>query len=190
MISKRYAVVGMVAALILGIVLGSLLAVRPVGQSPGGGPLKVQAVERSAAEDAAHADLEAALAKDPKNGKLWLAIGNSFYDRREPEKAIDAYEMALRLGERTADLLTDLGSMYRSTRQFERAVLAFQEAKTLDPKHIPSRLNEGIVLFYDLSQVEPAVEVWEEALAINPKIKLNTGEPLSELVRQLKNRKQ
>ncbi len=135
------------------------------------------------------AELEKQVTVAPKDQSAWIALGNAYFDASLAAEAITAYEKALTLGDASADLLTDLGIMYRELHRFEDAVFAFRQAKNRDPKHLQSRLNEGIVLFYDLSEKDEAVAAWKEALAINPDIRLSNGDTLESIVKELQQAK-
>lgn len=186
MLKKSYAIIGMILTFVFGVVVGSMLSDRPTSvQKP------QQAVSKAAKspENPRIAAISEQLAKDAKNAALWVELGNLFFDDDRPKDAIAAYEMALSLGAKNADVLTDLGIMYRRTKQYDRALQVFQEAKNLDPNHIQSRMNAGIVFYYDLSQVEPALAMWDEVLRLNPKTTLGNGELLQSLVERLKTTK-
>ncbi len=194
-LSRPIAVLGMALCLALGLVLGSLLANHNLEQA------KPQFVAENKAMDATQptsaqlspADqqtlfkLEQAAHNNPKNRENWVNLGNAYFDAQRPDAAIRAYEIAINLGERSPDLLTDLGIMYRQLHRFEDAILSFQQAKSLDPTHLQSRLNEGIVLYYDLHLKDAALQAWKEALRINADIHMSSGESLASLVARLEN---
>src|SRR5450432_622824 len=59
-------------------------------------------------------DVEAAVAKDPKNYDLIVQLGNAAYDAEDPRQAVDAYERALKIKDGDPNVLTDLGVSYRN----------------------------------------------------------------------------
>ena len=83
--------------------------------------------------------------------------------------AVAAYEKALELQPEDPDVLTDLGIALRGLGDAEGAVQRFREAAKLDPKHVQSRFNLGLVLLHDLGRKEEAVASWEEYLEVAPK---------------------
>jgi tetratricopeptide (TPR) repeat protein len=85
-----------------------------------------------------------------------------------------------------ANLLTDLGVMYRRTKQPEKAIELFNKAIQQDPSHQPSRFNKGIVLLHDLNDATGAIASWEELLRINPQAKTANGQPIREFVDHVK----
>ena len=130
--------------------------------------------------------LEADVTNDPKNFQAWKKLGDSYYDHNEPQKAIDAYTKSLELHTGNADILTDLGVMYRKTAQFEKAIESFDKAREMDPTHEPSRFNKGIVLMYDLKDQKGAIESWEELLRLNPDAHAGNGDSIRTFVDNLK----
>ena len=54
--------------------------------------------------------------------------------------------------------------MYRELGQFDRAVANFQKANQVDPKHVQSLFNMGVVLLNDLKQPKKALRFAEEGL--------------------------
>ena len=104
----------------------------------------------------------------------------------QPDKAIEAYTRSLALHPGDANLMTDLGVMYRNTGQKDKAIESFDKARQLDPKHEPSRLNKGIVLLFDMNDPAGAIASWEELLRINPEAKMTDGTSVREFIAQLK----
>ena len=102
----------------------------------------------------------------------------------QPDKAIEAYTRSLALHPGDANLLTDLGVMYRNTGQKEKAIESFDKARELDPKHEPSRLNKGIVLLFDMNDPTGAIASWEELLRLNPEAKMTDGTSVREFIEQ------
>ena len=61
-----------------------------------------------------------------------------------------------------------MGIMYRKLGQFEKAIEAFRQAATDDPKHMNSRLNLGVILKEDKNDIRGAIQAWEEFLKLEP----------------------
>lgn len=130
--------------------------------------------------------LEAEVTANPENFDAWTRLGHLYYDTDQPAKAIAAYGKSLELHKGDANLLTDLGVMYRKTGQFDKAIESFDRAIKDDPSHIPSRYNKGIVMMYDLNDVGGAVASWEGLLRLDPQAKTSNGESIHDLVEKLK----
>jgi cytochrome c-type biogenesis protein CcmH/NrfG len=112
--------------------------------------------------------LEGVVAKDPGNHDVWVDLGNTYFDADQPMKAVEAYNKALALVPDDPDVLTDQGVMFRRLGWFDRAVENFTKASQLDPAHIQSLYNLGIIYRYDLQDLAKAREAWSRYLEINP----------------------
>ncbi len=130
--------------------------------------------------------LEADVTAQPENFQSWIQLGHLYYDTNQPQKAIGAYTKSLEFHSGDANLLTDLGVMYRRTKQPEQALSYFDQAIAKDSTHIPSRLNKGIVQFYDLGDKAGAIASWEGLLKINPDARTGNGQLIKDFVAQLK----
>lgn len=106
--------------------------------------------------------------KDPKQRSAWVRLGNLNFDSNQYMPAIEAYTKALELDPNDPDVITDRAIMYRAVRDFQRAAEEFRKAAAMDPRHLNSLMNLGVVLRYDLNDVQGAVKVWQEYLARNP----------------------
>ncbi len=126
--------------------------------------------------------LEAQLKERPEDVSLWVRLGHTCFDTGNHEKAIHAYEKALELGGDNADILTDLGVMYRRGNQFQKAVACFDRAISLVPSHETARFNKGVVLMHDLKDEAGALQVWKSLLELNPVFTAPNGQTLDELI--------
>lgn len=132
------------------------------------------------------ADLEKRAAANPDSAPDWINLGNIYFDAHMPLDAIKAYERALVLAPRNADVLTDLGIMYRETGDFAKAVATFHKAIEVDPGHQNAMFNEGVVLANDLHKNDEAIAAWQRLLDINPGAMSPTGVPLAEMFKRLR----
>jgi tetratricopeptide (TPR) repeat protein len=123
--------------------------------------------------------------KNHANGEAWSSLGNLYYDTNQFKKAIDAYSHALDLLPPNADILTDLGVMYRLDKQPDKALESFDKAIQANPRHEPSRLNKGVVLLYDLGRIPDALQAWQELLAINPNATTANGQSVRDLMAEV-----
>jgi len=126
--------------------------------------------------------LEAQVKQNPGDAGAWVRLGNHYFDSRQLQKAIRAYETALELVPEQPGVITDLGVMYRRAGNPEKAIAAFDRAIAMDPKHEIARFNKGIVLLHDLKDEAAALRTWEELLAINPVAMAPSGQSVDELV--------
>ena len=111
------------------------------------------------------------------------ALEQAFSDYRQ---AIAAYEKSLALAPGDADVLTDLGVMYRAEKNFDKALDCFRRAQALNAGHVNALFNEGVVLCFDLDRKDEARQVWLRLLTMKPDAKLPDGRPLTKLLEELR----
>lgn len=105
---------------------------------------------------------------DPKNLPAWVELGNLYFDTDQPKEAIEAYSQYLAIKPDNPDVRTDMGIMYRSLGQFDKAIEEFRKAAQSDSKHVNSRYNIGLVLLHDKQDIKGAVKAWEDYLKVDP----------------------
>ena len=113
------------------------------------------------------AEAEKIVAQDPKNVQAWIMLGNDYFDTEQPQKAINAYEKALELKPTDTNVLTDQGVMFRKVGFYDRALANFEKAQKIDPKHLQSLYNIGVVYRDDLKKPEKTIEIWTRYLALD-----------------------
>ena len=166
--NKETVIIG-VAGLIIGFLLGVLVggkfmagsttsANQPAMQQVGG------AMPNPGQLSARIAELEQLTAKDPKNLQAWITLGNDYFDSNQAQKSVQAYNKALELDPNNANVLTDQGVMFRALGFYDRALANFDKANKLDPKHLQSLFNTGIVYAVDLKQPAKAKAIFESLL--------------------------
>ena len=131
-------------------------------------------------------NLEAEVTSNPENFNAWTQLGHLYFDTDQYQKAIGAYTRSLELHSGDANLWTDLGVMYRRSGDSAKAIEAFDKAISMNSSHEPSRLNKGIVLFYDFGKADEAIASWESVLQINPKAVMANGNNLRAFIDQIK----
>lgn len=112
-------------------------------------------------------ELEKIVANDPKNLNAWISLGNDYFDSQQAQKAIQAYAKALELKPDNPDVLTDQGIMFRKVGWFDRALANFEKAQKLNPNHLQSLYNIGVVYAVDLKQPEKAIPFWNRYLKLD-----------------------
>jgi len=122
--------------------------------------------------------------KDQKNLAAWVELGNLYFDANQPKEAIEAYSQYLAIKPDNPDVRTDMGIMFRSLGNFDRAVEEFKKAAQSDLKHANSRYNIGIVLLHDKEDIIGAIKAWGEYLKVEPQ-----GEKADRVRAQMENLK-
>ena len=169
---------------VLGFLCGTGFTVWKTGSSAE--PLPASTAGLTPANPAAISELVKIVASEPANASAWLQLGNLYFDVNAPAKAIDAYTHTISLGRVDANILTDLGVMYRRSGQPEKAVESFEKAIQLDPQHKIAFFNKGTVQLYDLHQSEEAVKTWESILLFAPEATVHNGTPLKDIIARAK----
>lgn len=169
-------------ALAIGFVGGVVFSVyRSVGAMPA-----TAAGPGAAQQNAMIAALVEQTRSDPTDAAAWTRLGHLYFDAGQSAKAIEAYEKSLALDGDRPDIWTDLGVMYRRDGDPRKAVQMFEHALALAPEHEIALYNRGIVLLHDLNDMEGALASWEKLLSLNPGTRTPAGDPLENIVRQMR----
>jgi len=110
---------------------------------------------------------EKVVAQDPKNLNAWISLGNDYFDMQQPQKSINAYGKALEIEPNNPNILTDQGIMFRSVGWYDKALANFEKAGKIDPNHLQSLYNIGLVYATDLKQPEKAISYWRRYLQLD-----------------------
>ena len=149
------------AALVLAFTLGCEEQPRgPIG--PGGGaqsPLNQQSKVRT---------LQNILKEDPENYNALVRLGNIYMDTEQWSQAIEHYMRSLKIKPDVPNVIVDLGTCQRRIGRPDLAIKAYREALKLDPKHAYAHMNLGIVLAYDMGEIQAAVDAFEKFLDVAP----------------------
>ncbi|RMG97228.1 MAG: tetratricopeptide repeat protein [Candidatus Dadabacteria bacterium] len=166
-----WAVGALVAGFVIGIVSGYFVA-----RSPGPRPAPVAQPAPAVAPPSSTLgslsveirELRGIVERDPTNRTAWVRLGNLYFDSDQYMEAIEAYTKALELDPNDPDVITDRAIMYRRMGDFQKAVEEFRRAADMAPNHLNSLLNLGVVLRYDLGDLEGAMKAWQRYLERNP----------------------
>lgn len=69
---------------------------------------------------------------------------------------------------KNADLLIQIGKIYRSTHQFKEAAVYYGKALQVDPKNVPIRTEMASCMYYD-GDVDGAINQLQQSLHYSPK---------------------
>ena len=182
---NRHMVIGIAIGLVVGLFVGYQagtsgssrtaeaagmppgMPIMPQG-APGGMPQTMPAPGGGPEIQAQIAGLQSVVARDPKNLQAWVQLGNAYFDTGQPLKSVEAYGRALELRPNDPDVLTDQGVMYRALGQFDKAISNFEKASKVNPGHVQSLFNMGVVYSSDLKQNDKAIAAWNRVVEIAP----------------------
>jgi Flp pilus assembly protein TadD len=140
----------------------------PAGGAAGAGAPGQQAVQ----------ELKAYVDKNPNDANAVRQLANLNFEIRNWKRAQELYNHYLELKPGDPDVMTDLGTSYRATKEFDKALHLFQEVHKAAPDHWRSYYNEVVVLAFDLKKPD-------EAKA--PLAKLQQMQPGNQAVTELAN---
>lgn len=113
----------------------------------------------------------------PKTAGDFFELGNSYYETRQWERAIEAYKKAIELDPEYQGAFANLGVTYYQQQEFNLAALQYEKALELNPEDGEVAYNLGaLYLQQALSQSEApspdlldkAISQLEKALEISP----------------------
>jgi tetratricopeptide (TPR) repeat protein len=165
---KKETILIAVVALLAGLIIGwmffqkSSLPTSAVAPAPGTGSAPMVNTQQRIDK------IKAVVASEPNNRSAWVALGNEYFDADRPVESVEAYQKALDLNGNDPNVLTDQGVMFRRLGWYDRAIDNFMKANQIDPNHVNSLFNLGIVYRYDVNDFARATEVWNRFLQINP----------------------
>lgn len=175
-----------VLAFLAGLLGGTLLGSARSG-SAGQAASRQSAPAAPALADPAHelaehvAQVQAEIERNPNEPLNWIHLGNLYYDEN-PAEAVIAYEKSLQLSPGNADVMTDLGTMYRVTGNPAKAVAQYDSVIALNPDHQNAYFNKGVTLMFDLARPADAVAAWQALLDRKPDAALGDGTLLADVL--------
>ena len=131
--------------------------------------------------------LEERCDRDPESLTNWVALANAYYDRKEVKKAIVAYEKALALSKNnpSPSVLTDYATMLRADGKYQASLENYNKALQISPTHPVAMYNKGLLLYYNLQDLQGAKECWMTVLDAHPNATTPDGRKLADIVQAL-----
>ncbi len=119
--------------------------------------------------DAARAtQLERQAGSEPSNAAVRVELGNLYFDAERYDQSIPWYEAAQKLDSKNVDASTDLAVAYYYTNQTDRALAQLDHSLSIDPKHLKTLLNQGIIRAFGKQDLSGAAESWQKVVALAP----------------------
>ena len=114
------------------------------------------------------AALEGMAQKEPTNAGPRTELGNLYFDSERYPDAIKWYAEAFKLNPKDPNLSTDLAVAYYYTNQPDKALAQFDRSLAIDPKHVKTLLNVGIVRAFGKQDLEGAGKAWQQVVDLAP----------------------
>ncbi|MFP4445254.1 MAG: tetratricopeptide repeat protein [Desulfosudaceae bacterium] len=106
-------------------------------------------------------------AKAPQNGQAHNNLGMACREREQPNKALEAFQQAIRNDPYLETAYNNLGMMLRDQGEPAAALPNFQQAISLEADYYDAWYNLGLAL-YDLKRLPKATEAFRQAITLNP----------------------
>jgi cytochrome c-type biogenesis protein CcmH/NrfG len=97
-----------------------------------------------------------------------VQLGNLYMDAERFDEAIRWYSDALKLSPKDVNISTDLGVSFYYSNQPDRALEQFKQSLAIDPKHVKTLLNVGIVKAWGKQDLAGAQSAWEQVVRLAP----------------------
>jgi tetratricopeptide (TPR) repeat protein len=169
--SVAFGVAGIAFGLIAGWIIGTEQA-KPAALPPpqaASAPAPAASNTRAAIVDDAKVNaLKSIAEKEPTNAKPRVELGNLYFDAERYDDAISWYEQAVKLLPNDENLSTDLGVCYYYTNQPDKSHARFDASLKINPKHVKTLLNLGIVRAFGKQDLAGATQAWEQVIALDP----------------------
>ena len=177
---KSDAVAFGIAGIAFGLIAGWVIGSQQVIVRSGSGGVQPTAAAAAPASPAAAAPAPAALdeakvsafkaaaEQEPANAAPRVQLGNLYFDAERYADAVTWYSDALKLQPNDVDVSTDLGVSYYYMNQADKALEQFQRSLQIDPKHLKTLLNIGVVKAFGKQDLAGAEEAWQQVLQLSP----------------------
>ena len=97
----------------------------------------------------------------------YIREGNSYYNNKEYEKALEAYKRAAGINSGKEGAYLGCGNVYQKTGDYEKALEAYAKALELDPEYVYAYNGRGNA-YKALGEYEKAVSDYDRALELDP----------------------
>jgi len=175
--SVVFAVAGTLFGLIVGWIIGTQQA--PAGVAGTAAAVSAPAAATAAAgamppaskpmlDEAQASAMRNVADRDPKNVESRVQLGNLYFDAERYQDAIKWYQEALALNSADPNVSTDLAICFYYTDQIDKAIAQFDHSLKVDPAHVKTYLNMGVVKRFGKQDVQGARAAWEKVLTLAP----------------------
>ncbi len=172
--TSREAYLLALASLLAGLVTGYIFHGAPAATAPAVAaagaqlPGAQQAMPTAQELQPLAAPLLAALKVQPESYETLVQLGNLYYDHQVFPEAIGYYSRALAIRCNDPNVRTDLGTAFWYSGFPEKAVAEYEKSLAVDPRHVNTLFNLGVVRLEGLKDPAGALAAFEKLLAVNP----------------------
>jgi Flp pilus assembly protein TadD len=163
------------AGALFGVLVGYVVAVEQARPAPGlaavAAPPAAPAAAPASTPALNESELQAyrdILARDPKNVRAAIELGNRLYDAGQYAEAVTYYQQAWSIDPTNVGVSTDLATALWYLGRPDDAIQQFERSLALDPGHAQTLFNLGIVRRDGKQDLKGAVEAWERLRALSP----------------------
>jgi cytochrome c-type biogenesis protein CcmH/NrfG len=114
------------------------------------------------------ADLERRAARAPRDAAVRVELANLYYDARRFDQAVIWYQAALALAPNDVNASTDLAVAFYELGDASRALAQIDQSLRIDPAHLPTLLNQGIIRAFGQQDFAGAAQSWEQVVSLAP----------------------
>jgi tetratricopeptide (TPR) repeat protein len=114
------------------------------------------------------ADLEKQANARPRDAAVRAELGNLYFDGQRFDLAIPWYEAAMKLDRKNINVSTDLAVCFFQLNDNDRALKQIDVSLAIDPRHVKTLLNQGIMRAFGKQDLAGAAKSWEQVVAIEP----------------------
>ena len=164
------AIGGIVFGLLVGWIIGDQQArsAGPVTVTQSPAPAAPETRQPPALDESQAQALATVARNDDANVAARVQLGNLYFDAERFPEAATWYEEAFALDPRNPDVSTDLGVSYYYSNQPDKALEQFDRSLEVDPLHVKTLLNQGIVLAFGKRDLEGATASWQKVVEAAP----------------------
>jgi tetratricopeptide (TPR) repeat protein len=116
-----------------------------------------------------HEAIEAFGEGSPKDPVLRNKTGIAWHQLQQLDKALKAYQQAVRLKPDYHEAINNVGTVYYTRKSYRRAVSQYRKAIAIAPEQASIHSNLGMA-YFARNQMEPAVEEFRTALKLDPEV--------------------
>ncbi|WP_457623035.1 tetratricopeptide repeat protein, partial [Persephonella sp.] len=101
----------------------------------------------------------------------WQNLGNIYLDMGDYEKAVKAFQKALKIEKRSAECYMDMGIALKELGKYDEALKAYEKAEQINPDLKALSLYNKACLYASKGDKEKSLKLLKESFSIDPSLK-------------------